>query len=163
MPGGGTTIYDSNLHVDMLSRNLAEQVTAFRDYLNSHCTQFQIPYFQQDGGVLYFTFAGYLINKAIGLSTGKDFKADELTLWARAPIDWANVGDNPASYEECFPSLFEVSSDLSLYQSMLPPGLQLREFLQPWLKDETILLALKRLRNSKSVLVGANFATGETV
>ncbi len=152
-------LYDSNLPVDMLTRNLAEQVTAFRDYLNSHCTQFQIPYFPQDGGVLYFTFAGYLINKAIGLSTGRDFKADELTLWARAPIDWANVGDNPASYEECFPSLFEVSSDLSLYQSMLPPDLQLREFLQPWLKDETILLALKRLRNSKSVLVDTSFAT----
>jgi len=52
---------------------------------------------------------------------------------------------------------------LSLYQSLLPPDLQLREFLQMWLKDETIPLALHRLRNSTPVVVDANFATGGTV
>jgi ATP-dependent Lhr-like helicase len=104
-----------------------------------------------------------LVNKAIGLSTGKDFKADELTLWASSPIVWANIGDSPQAYEDFFPSLFEVSSDLSLYQSILPPELQLREFLQTWLKDETIPVALQRLRNSTPVVVDANFATGSTV
>lgn len=156
-------LYESELPTDTLSRDLVEHVSALRDYLRGHCTHRQIPCFGRDGGTLYFTFAGYLVNKAIGLSTGKDFKADELTLWASAPVVWANIGDSPEAYEACFPSLFEVSSDLSIYQSILPPDLQLREFLQMWLKDETIPLALQRLRNSTPVAVDASFATGGTV
>jgi len=156
-------LYESELATDTLSRDLVDHVSALRGYLLSRCTHCQIPCFPCDGGTLYFTFAGYLVNKAIGLSTGKDFKADELTLWASTPIVWAKIGDSPEAYEALFPSLFEVSSDLSLYQSILPPDLQLREFLQMWLKDETIPLALQRLRNSTPVVVDASFGTGGTV
>jgi ATP-dependent Lhr-like helicase len=156
-------LYDSELPIDTLSRDLLDHVSAFRDYLRARCTQCQIPCFPRDGGTLYFTFAGYLANKAVGLSTGRDFKADELTLWASAPIQWASVGISPEDYEAFYPSLFEVSSDLSLYQSILPTDLQLREFLQMWLKDETIPLALQRLRNSKPVVVDAGFASGGSV
>ncbi|MEK7992182.1 MAG: Lhr-like helicase, partial [Planctomycetota bacterium] len=156
-------LFASELPTDTLCRDLVEPVVAFRDQLRSRCTQSQVPCFPRDGGTLYFTFAGYLVNKAIGLSTGKDFEADELTLWASAPIEWAGILDSPGGYEAFFPSLFEVSSDLSLYQSILPPDLQLKEFLQMWLKDETIPLALKRLRNSTPVIVDASFATGGTV
>lgn len=102
------------------------------------------------------------MNKAIGLSTQRDFRADELTLWAAGPIDWANVGDDPVTYEPFFASLFEVSSDLSVYQSMLPPDLQLQDFLQVWLKDEAIPLALERLRSSAPVVVDARFAARGT-
>jgi hypothetical protein len=35
----------------------------------------------------------------------------------------------------------------------------MREFLQMWLKDETIPLALQRLRNSTPAEVDASFAT----
>jgi ATP-dependent Lhr-like helicase len=156
-------LYDSELPIDTLSRDLLDHVSAFRDYLRARCTQCQIPCFPRDGGTLYFTFAGYLANKAVGLSTGRDFKADELTLWASAPIQWASVGISPEDYEAFYPSLFEVSSDLSLYQSILPVDLQLREFLQMWLKDETIPLALQRLRNSTPVVVDAGLATGGSV
>jgi ATP-dependent Lhr-like helicase len=156
-------LYENELPTDTLSRDLADHVSAFRDYLRARCTPRQIPCFPRDGGTLYFTFAGFLVNKAIGLSTGKDFKADELTLWASAPLHWANIGDSPGDYEAFYSSLFEVSSDLSLYQSLLPAALQLTEFLQMWLKDETIPLALQRLRNSTPVAVDASFASGGTV
>jgi ATP-dependent Lhr-like helicase len=154
---------ESESPTDTLSRDLVDEVCALRDYLRGRCTPLQIPCFSQDGGTLYFTFAGYLVNKAIGLSTGKDFKADELTLWASSPIVWANIGDSPEVYEEFSSSLFEASSDLSLYQRILPPDLQLREFLQAWLRDETIPSALHRLKNSTSVVVDNSFATGSTV
>jgi ATP-dependent helicase Lhr and Lhr-like helicase len=98
--------------------------------------------------------------KAVGLSLGNDFKADELTLWSNVTIDWAGIGDTPEAFEAVFPSLFEVSSDLSIYQSMLPLELQLREFLQIWLKDETVRKALLRLRASTSVAVHPGFLTG---
>jgi ATP-dependent Lhr-like helicase len=155
-------LYEHELPTDLFSRDLVDQVSAFRDYLFSRCTQDQIPCYPWDGGTLYFTFAGYLVNKAIGLCTGADFRADELTLWAAAPIDWATVADTPQAYEKFFPFLFEVSSDSSLYQSLLPQELQLWEFLQIWLKDETIPVALQRLRNSTPVVVDASFATDGT-
>ena len=150
-----SVLHQAELPPDALSPDLIDPVVNFRNRLRSCCNQNQVPCLQRDGGILYFTFAGYLVNKAIGLSTGKDFKADELTLWATAPIQWANVGSTPEAYEQFFPSLFEVASDLSIYQSVLPADLLLKEFLQMWLKDETIPLALQRLRNSTAVAVGA--------
>lgn len=152
-------LHESDLPTDTLSRDLVGPVSALRSYLRTRCTQRQIPCHPWDGGTLYFTFAGYLVNKAIGLSTGNNFKADELTLWTNAPIVWGNIGDSPELYSDFSSSLFEVSSDLSLYQSLLPPDLQMREFLQMWLKDETIPIALQRLRNSTPVVVDTSFAT----
>lgn len=73
-------LHESELPVDTLSRDVMRHVGAFRDYIRGRCTYRQIPYCWSDGGTLYFTFAGYLINKAIGLGTGKDFKAGQLTL-----------------------------------------------------------------------------------
>jgi ATP-dependent Lhr-like helicase len=155
-------LHESELPADTLSRDVMRHVGAFRDYIRGRCTYRQIPYCWSDGGTLYFTFAGYLINKAIGLGTGKDFKAGQLTLWTSTPVIWSNVGANPEAYGALFPSLFEVSSDLSLYQSMLPLDLQLREFLQTWLKDETIRSALERLHDSTPVSVDLSFAFGRT-
>jgi ATP-dependent Lhr-like helicase len=154
-------LHRNELSTDALSRDLVDPVKSFRNRLRSRCSEIQVPCCQRDGGILYFTFAGYLVNKAIGLGTGRDFKADELTLWAGAPIQWATVGSTPEAYEPFFPSLFEISSDLSVYQSMLPADLQLKEFLQMWLKDETIPDALQRLRNSTPVMVDPSlFAEG---
>lgn len=150
-----SVVHRAELPTDVLSPDLVDPVVNFRNRLQSLCNQNQVPCLQKDGGILYFTFAGYLVNKAIGLSVGREFRADELTLWSNAPIPWANVATSPEAYEPFFPSLFEVSSDLSIYQSMLPADLQLKEFLQMWLKDETIPLALQRLRNSTAVTVGA--------
>jgi hypothetical protein len=92
--------------------------------------------------------------------SGRDFRADELTLWTTAPIQWGNVGIDPEDYHGFYPALFEVSSDWSLYQSLLPADLQLTEFLQIWLKDETIPVVLRRLRHSTPVVVDRAFATG---
>jgi ATP-dependent helicase Lhr and Lhr-like helicase len=153
-------LHEDEAPMDVLSRELRDGASAFRSYLRSCCAFHQIPCIRADGGTMYFTFAGYLVNKAVGLSLGNDFKADELTLWSNVTIDWAGIGDTPEAFEAVFPSLFEVSSDLSIYQSMLPLELQLREFLQIWLKDETVRKALLRLRASTSVAVHPGFLTG---
>jgi len=156
-------LHQNEFSTDALAPELVDPVVDFRNALRSRCNQNQVPCFQRDGGVLYFTFAGYLVNKAIGLSTGRDFKAEELTIWASSPIQWGNVGSVPEAYEPFFSALFEVSSDLSIYQSMLPADLQLEEFLQMWLKDETVRLALQRLRSSTSIMVAPGLFAGGIV
>jgi ATP-dependent Lhr-like helicase len=150
-------LHENDLPKESLSAGLLGQVSALQNYLRGRCVQNQIPSFRHDAGMIYYTFAGYLVNKAIGLRTGKDFKAEEFTLWTSSPIDWVDLPENPEAYGEFFASLFEVPSDLSVFQSMLPSDLQLKEFLQIWLKDKTIEGALHRLRNSEAIEVDANF------
>ncbi len=59
-----------------------------------------------------------------------------------------------ARFESAFHLLFEQTSDQSIYQAQLPAELQLREYLQEWLRDETIAVVLSRLVNSTPVQVG---------
>ncbi len=152
------------LHSDVqltkaLSRDLVDEVVSFRDELRRYSTKDQIPYVRHQGGVLYFTFGGYLVNKAIGLSSGCDFRANEVTLWVTTPVNLSDIAVRPEAYDAVFASLFESPSDFSVYQSSLPADLQLAEFLQIWLKDETISLALRRLRNSTPVALKESFGS----
>ncbi len=115
------------------------------------CSDNHIPYCHTTEGYQYLTFAGYLVNKAIALVTKKPtFEAGDFSLLVSSPIDWASVPQEPSGYEGIFPLLFESSLELSVFQQQLPSSLQLREYLQDWLKDETISKILKRLGQSKA-------------
>lgn len=61
----------------------------------------------------------------------------------------------PAAFEGVSHLLFEPSSEQSIYQQQLPPPLQLCEYLQDWLRDETIPQILSRLIHSTPVKVEA--------
>jgi ATP-dependent Lhr-like helicase len=125
-----------------------------RARLRAACAINQIPYVQSADGIRYFTFAGYLINKAVGLISRKArFKATDGSLLVPSPIDWATIPSEPTAYEDVFPSLFEASSEQSFYQTQLPPELQLREYLEDWLKDQAVADALMRLVGSSPVAV----------
>jgi ATP-dependent Lhr-like helicase len=139
------------LHADqfpdeLLASSLRRSVGEARTKLRAACTIHQIPYVRSAEGIRYFTFAGYLVNKAIALISRKaSFKASDSSLLVPSPIDWATIPSEPAAYEAVFASLFEASSEQSLYQTLLPPELQLREFLEDWLKNQAVADALLRL------------------
>jgi ATP-dependent helicase Lhr and Lhr-like helicase len=138
--------------------DLKRQVLNFRERLRKFCSYEQIPFQRFMGGIRYFTFGGYQVNKAIGLISGKaEFEADGFSLIVPSPIDWNSVRREPAAYEDVFDSLFEISSAQSIYQQQLPEDLQLLEFLQDWLKDESIAPILERLSASTPVEVGELF------
>jgi ATP-dependent Lhr-like helicase len=125
-----------------------------RARLRSACAITQIPYVRSADGIRYFTFAGYLVNKAVGLISRKaSFKAGDASLLVPSPIDWATVPAEPAAYEGVFPLPFQASSEQSLYQALLPPELQLREYFENWLKDQAVSDALQRLASSSPVKV----------
>jgi ATP-dependent Lhr-like helicase len=95
-----------------------------------------------------------LVNKAVGLISRKaSFKAGDASLLVPSPIDWATVPAEPAAYEGVFPLPFQASSEQSLYQALLPPELQLREYFENWLKDQAVSDALQRLASSSPVKV----------
>jgi len=160
--GVGTDTFVANrvwqlLHAEEFPENLfplslRRTVGEARARLRSACAINQIPYVRSADGIRYFTFAGYLVNKAVGLISRKaSFKAGDASLLVPSPIDWATVPAEPAAYEGVFPLLFEASSEQSLYQAQLPPELQLLEYLEEWRKDQAVADALRRLVGSSSV------------
>jgi len=139
---------------DLFAPSLRRTVVAARAKLRAACAMNQIPYARSTDGIRYFTFSGYLVNKAVGLISRKaTFKSSEASLLVPSPIDWATIPPEPTAYEGVFPSLFEESSEQSLYQAQLPAELQLREYLEDWLKDQAVADALVRLARSTPVAV----------
>lgn len=113
-----------------------------------------LPFLRSGKDILYFTFGGGLVNRAIGhWSKQQDFQAKELTLQMSSPISWKDIPTKPLDYSPIFPDLLESSSPQTLYQKLLPSDLQLDEQLQPWLRDETIPQVLNRLTNSSLEMI----------
>lgn len=149
------------LHADELKEQLFSVAIRIatveaRDRLRAQCAFDQLPYYRTVNGIRYFTFAGYLVNKAIGLFAQKPgFRADDLYLQVPSPIEWSGLPTDPGAFESVFHLLFEQTSEQSIYQAQLPSALQLREYLQEWLHDETVQHVLNRLVHSKPVEVDA--------
>jgi len=142
----------------LMSEELYNDYHIFRKRLVDICGPEQIPYVEIENGYRYFTFGGYLLNKALALITNQwDFKADDIFLRCSLPIDWGSIPAEPKDYEPVFHSLFEMSGNQSLYQTLLPPTLQLQEYLQNWLKDKTIIEVLQRLQKSEAVRVDPEY------
>jgi ATP-dependent Lhr-like helicase len=147
-----TLIHATDFPSGLLAADIRDAVMAFRSTLQTACAPNEIPFQRSPNGITYFTFAGYAVNKAIGLISGKPgFTAKEFSLSVPSKLDWDEVPTDPVAYERVFDSLFEATSAQSMYQRLLPPALQVREFLQEWLKDETIVRVLRRLSGAKAV------------
>lgn len=147
-------IHSDELALNLFTKELRQQVEFSIDRLRQICAQKQIPYQRSAEGIRYFTFAGYLINRAIGLYTRKpNFKADGLSLLVPSAIDWDSIGIHPSDYEDFFHLLFEASTGQSIYQKQLPLNLQKQEYLQDWLKDAGITRILKRLFGAETILI----------
>jgi ATP-dependent Lhr-like helicase len=147
-----TFIHTDGAVRDQFSNALSETVRKFISSIRKACAHEEIPFFRTPEGIRYYTFGGCIMNRAIGLFSGKPgFKADDVSLLVPSPIDWSSIPENPAEYEEFFHLLYESSSAQSIYQKQLPLELQEREYLQTWLKDTSIPRLLVRLGNADSV------------
>jgi ATP-dependent Lhr-like helicase len=143
---------------DIIEPNLRNKIIEGLNIIRGFCGINDIPYIQTaEGYIKYYTFAGYLVNKAAALYTEQpDFNADDISLTVPFPINWGNLPYKQIDYEPFFHNLFEASSEQSIFQSLLPPELQIKEFLQEWLKNEAISDILKRLTNSTPLKFNPN-------
>lgn len=147
-----TFIHTDEAIQEQFSRALSQKVRNFASAIQKASSWEQIPFARTQEGIRYYTFGGYIVNRAIGLFSNKpEFKADDFSLLVPSPIDWPSLPENPADYEEFFHLLFEDTSAQSIYQKQLPLELQEREYLQAWLKDTAIPRILARLRNAEAV------------
>ncbi|MGI8501066.1 MAG: helicase-related protein [Hassallia sp.] len=150
-------IHSEELPFDVLCSYLRESIKETINNLRQVCGFQEIPYNRSMKGIRYLTFGGYLVNKAVALITRQlNYQADDICLLVTNPINWQSIPTDPQAYEVVFHLLFEKPSEQSIYQALLPSQLQLREFIQNWLMDETIANILTRLGNSKSIQVQAS-------
>ncbi|MBX7259531.1 MAG: DEAD/DEAH box helicase [Candidatus Hydrogenedentes bacterium] len=151
-----TFIHTDGAVQGQFSNALSETVGRFISSIRASFAASQLPFYRTAEGICYYTFGGYIVNRAIGLYSGKPgFKADDVLLRVPSPIDWSSVPENPADYEDFFHLLFEASAAQSIYQKQLPLELQEREYLQSWLKDTSIPSILARLRRADPVALFA--------
>ncbi len=147
-------IHNEDLPVNIFSKKLLKKVLLFISKIRDACSGNQIPYLRTADGIHYFTFAGYIVNRAIGLYARKpEFKADDISLLVPSPINWPSMPKDPIEYENFFHLLFEVSSEQSIYQKQLPLDLQKHEYLQSFIKDKTIPTILSRLSGAEIVCI----------
>lgn len=147
-------LHSDNFSDTDLSKPLREVVNLTRNKLKSLCSFEQIPFIRSQQGICYFTFAGYVTNKAIALiSKQAVFKANDISLLVSSPINWKAIPVKPSEYISVQHLLFEPSSEQSIYQTFLPSEMQIHEYLQDWLKDESVNQVLSRLSKSNLVNV----------
>lgn len=147
-------LHATDFQGEILAKSIRCHVVHVRDSFRKNCSIGQIPYVRSPEGIRYLTYGGYFVNKAIALATSQDrFRADDVSLQVATPINWADVPDDPKDYIAIMNHLFERTSEQSIYQTLLPLDLQLHEFAQQWLKDETIKKILERLSCGSPVLV----------
>lgn len=147
-------IHSEDIPMNVFGKDLRKRILSFLGEIRRACSEDQIPYLRTTDGIRYYTFAGYIVNRAVGLLARKpEFKADDLSLLVPSPVNWASVPNHPSDYDEFFHMLFEASSEQTLYQKQLPLGLQELEYLQDWLKDKEIPNILCRLSKAATVQI----------
>lgn len=143
------------LAVDCIAASQRAHFLSARDGIRAACTLHTIPYVRSPAGIRYYTFAGYDVNRAIAhIAQKAGFVADDLTLSVPSPIAWNAIPPHVADYQGVLDALLEPSEQ-SLFQQLLPRSLQIREFLQNWLTDQSNEQILTRLSNSQAVEVNA--------
>lgn len=136
--------------IEMLfAAELRKLVAAKTSAIAGNYPQDAIPFHRASDGIHYYTFAGRIVNNAIALKLGKAGAiAKDMVLISQSSVDWASLPKDPEEYQDIFQQLFEPDADQSYFQKLLPADLQIREFLQPWLKDSATREILDRLANS---------------
>lgn len=156
-------IHSNDLSIfDVVETSLREKIVRFQEAMHKICTVNQIPFTFTGGKVCYYTFAGYLVNKAVCLVNNlPNPEIDDISIKLDTaylgPINWNSLNIDPTSYSSFFDSLFEVTAEQSIYQTMLPEDLQKEEFIQEWLKNDYVPKILGRLAKSEAVSFTGDF------
>lgn len=98
----------------------------------------------------YFTFGGRLLNGVIARWAGLDaFDAGEIVLRTDQPVDMSALPRDLQELEDDAALALQVPGDLTVFQTLLPAELLLRELGDVWLKTAAHERSLERLRGSK--------------
>ncbi|MDR1777746.1 MAG: DEAD/DEAH box helicase [Desulfovibrio sp.] len=147
-----TFIHTDDIVQGKFTKMLFKKVEVVVSAIRKICSWKQVPFIRTKEGIIYYTFGGYVINRAISLFTEKlEYKADDISLLVTSQIDFSSFPENSTNFDKIFYKLFEPNEFQSIYQKQLPLELQKREYLQLFLKNPAIKNILSRLHNAETV------------
>jgi len=98
----------------------------------------------------HLTLAGQLVNQAIAVAAGDTSAAsDDICCVSARILEPAALPSAPEEFGPYLPSLTHQKEELTLFQTLLPRELVLRELAESWLKTPAHRDALTRIRNGK--------------
>jgi hypothetical protein len=98
----------------------------------------------------YFTFGGRLLNSVIARWAGLDgFDAGDIVLRTGRPLDLSALPGDPRALEDAAALALQVPDDLTVFQSLLPSPVLLRELGDVWLKTAVHERSLDRLKRAQ--------------
>lgn len=114
------------------------------------CDAAAIPVTAATGGYTYLTFAGGKLNQAICLLAGQEEAAvSDVGITTRRPVDWQAVPESPTQLARAFGVMVGDEREETVFQSLLPHELRLREASEAWLKDTAVTQVLTRLHGGR--------------
>ena len=119
------------------------------DQLRRHLAPDVIPVASDSGRLIYFTFAGRLLNEVIALHSGSTgYRAGEVALESVDPIDFSQLPSDPGVLLPIALPLLAAPNGLTVFQQLLPAPLLDRELAELWVKSPVCMRSLTRLRQS---------------
>lgn len=104
------------------------------------------------GSYYYFTFGGRLLNGVLGRWAGLDtFDADEIVLRTNRALDFSTIPGDLRALQNAAALALQVPADLTVFQTLLPVNVLVRELADVWLKTPVHQRTLERLRRSRPV------------
>lgn len=138
-----------NEYLGYLSKDLVKRFAEPIDCLRQACVSGGIPSWKAKDKNVYLTFGGAILNDAITRLIGeRSEESSDFAIVTQKTIEWNKLPSDPSKYVDVVSSLGDTSTDRTIYQSMLPKNIQLKELLEPWIKDQSIYRTIQRLRGS---------------
>ena len=101
------------------------------------------------GYFCYVTFAGRLMNRVIAQWAGLGwYEADDLVLRTVDRLDLSRLPTQPSALEDIAAQAMQLPDDLTVFQSLIPRELLMRELVDEWNKTPVFTRTLNRLRRA---------------
>jgi len=148
-------LLEHGIEPSAMTRDAGESFLAMARRLQSSVGWDRVPMARDaEGSFYYFTFGGRLLNGVIARWTGLEtFEAGEIALRSPRSIDLSALPDHPRELTEHAGMALESPTELTAFQSLLPPEVLAREFGEVWLRAPVHARSLQRVRVARAVPV----------
>ena len=145
-------LLEGSWELDELATMDAEELNTKWRNLSQVLADTGLPYVRENGGYLYLTFAGSLVNDVICRWQELDgCEVDDLCVWSPSPIDFRGIPKHPELLSDHAAESLIEAGELTIFQSMLPVGLVRHDLVEPWCRIPCYARILQRLVTSRPI------------